>query len=820
MAYPHKFVEAKWQKFWDEKQVFKSELDPSKPKYYVLDMFPYPSGSGLHVGHPEGYTATDILARYKRTRGFSVLHPMGWDAFGLPAEQHAIQTGTHPAITTAAAIENFRRQLKMLGFSYDWTREISTCEPKYYKWTQWIFKRLYDKGLAYQKEVPVNWCPALKTVLANEEVIDGKSERGGHPVFRQPMKQWMLKITDYAERLIKDLDGLDWPEGTKELQRNWIGKSEGLQYRFPLIAADGKSAGEEIEVFTTRPDTIYGATYLVLAPEHPLVVKITTLAEKAKVAAYVDASSRKSEIARQEQTKEKTGAFTGAYATNPFNQTKIPVWVADYVMMGYGTGAIMAVPAHDVRDSEFAAAFSLRVLEVVKPLPGSAEGDGCFSGEGTSINSGEVTGLPTAEAKNRVIAMAEAAGLGKRTVNYKLRDWLFSRQRYWGEPFPVIHLDDGSKETLPDDLLPVALPDVKSYEPSGTGESPLAGVTEWLFTTDPRTGKKVRRETDTMPGSAGSSWYFLRYCDPNNESEPWSKEAEKYWMPVDLYLGGPEHAVGHLLYSRFWTKVLYDAGLVTHHEPFQRLVHQGMILGEDGEKMSKSRGNVINPDDVVSEYGADTLRLYEMFMGPLDQDKPWSTTAITGTFRFLQRAWRIFMDSPRAEASAETRDFCIVKGETPTEDDLRMTHKTIQKVTEDIEALRFNTAISQMMVFVNHFTKEGRSPRQCLKPFVQLLYPFAPHMAEELWEAIGETALLTYAPWPNFEPKYVVEDKMTIAIQVLGKTRGTVEVLVGTDQAAIEKAAREIPQVSAQLEGKTVKKLIFVQGKIMNFVVG
>jgi leucyl-tRNA synthetase len=819
MAYQHLAVEEKWQKFWDERQVFKTVLDRSKPKYYVLDMFPYPSGSGLHVGHPEGYTATDILARYKRAKGFSVLHPMGWDAFGLPAEQHAIQTGTHPAVTTDKAIENFRRQLKMLGFSYDWNREVSTADPGYYKWTQWIFKRLYDRGLAYQKEVPVNWCPALKTVLANEEVVDGKSERGGHPVFRQPMRQWMLKITDYAERLIRDLDKVDWPESTKELQRNWIGRSEGLQMRFPILEPAG-----EIEIFTTRPDTIFGATYLVLAPEHPLVAKITTPAQKAAVDSYAKVASSKSEIARQEQTKEKTGVFTGAYALNPVNDERIPIWVADYVMMGYGTGAIMAVPAHDERDFEFAKAFDLPIREVVVPTDAKENEnrkvlESAWSGEGKSVHSGFISELPTKEAKERMIQWAEANGRGTRKVNYKLRDWLFSRQRYWGEPFPILHLEDGSKETVADDLLPVALPDVKSYEPSGTGESPLAAITEWLYTTDPKTGRKLRRETDTMPGSAGSSWYFLRYCDPQNEKEAWSKEAENYWMPVDLYLGGPEHAVGHLLYARFWTKVLFDAGLITHDEPFKKLVHQGMILGEDGEKMSKSRGNVINPDDVVREFGADTLRLYEMFMGPLEQDKPWSTSAISGVHRFLMRAWRVFVDE--AKDGAETM---LVRDEAPTEDDLRITHKTIQKVTEDIENLRFNTAISQMMVWVNHFTSakngnEPRRPKSCLRPFVQLLHPFAPHMAEELWARIGEKELLSYAKWPTFDPAYVKEDSITIAIQVLGKTRGTVEVPAGADQATVEAAARKIPQVVSQLEGKSVKKVIFVPGKIMNFVV-
>ncbi len=804
MPYNHKQIESKWQKFWDENQVFKTTLDPKKPKYYILDMFPYPSGTGLHVGHPEGYTATDILARYKRTKGFSVLHPMGWDAFGLPAEQHAIQTGTHPAVTTQKAIENFRRQLKMLGFSYDWSREISTCEPSYYKWTQWIFKRLVDKGLAYKKEVPVNWCPALKTVLANDEVIDGKSERGGHPVYRQPMRQWMLKITDYAERLLKDLDGVDWPESTKELQRNWIGKSEGLQMRFPVVGSS-----EQIEIFTTRPDTLWGATYLVLAPEHPLVGTLTTAAQKAKITQYQEEASRKSEIARQEQTKEKTGVFTGSYAKNPVNDEQIPIWVADYVMMGYGTGAIMAVPAHDERDFDFAKEFNLPIREVVE-APTKVEG--CFSGEGKAINSGFITGLSTKDAKAKTIAWAEEKKIGTKKTNYKLRDWLFSRQRYWGEPFPVIYLDDGKAEVLGDDQLPVTLPAVESYEPTGTGESPLAAITSWLNTLDPKTGKKAKRETDTMPGSAGSSWYFLRFCDPTNDKEPWSKEAEKYWMPVDFYIGGAEHAVGHLLYARFWTKVLYDAGLVTHSEPFKRLYHQGMILGPDGEKMSKSRGNVINPDDVVNQYGADTLRLYEMFMGPLSQDKPWNTSAIEGVYRFLQRAWRCFVD--------DETDQLITKSAPTSDEDKKILHKTIAKVTDDIENIRFNTAISQMMMFVNHFTKLDVKPIECMKPFIQLLHPFAPHFAEELWHRIGEKEKLAHARWPDFDPALAKDSTITIAVQVLGKTRGTIEIEPTADQATAEKFAREIPGVATQLAGKTVKKVIYVQGKILNFVVG
>jgi leucyl-tRNA synthetase len=792
MAYDHKSIEPKWQKFWDDRQVFKAETGSSKPKYYALDMFPYPSSSGLHVGHPEGYTATDILSRYKRAQGFNVLHPMGWDAFGLPAEQYALQTGVHPQVTTSKAIETFRRQLKSLGFSYDWSREIATCDPGYYKWTQYIFLKLYERGLAYQKEVPVNWCPALKTVLANEEVVDGKSERGGHPVYRQPMKQWMLKITSYAERLLRDLDKLDWPESTKELQRNWIGRSEGLQATFKI---DGHS--DTFEIFTTRPDTMWGVTFMVLAPEHPLVDKITTADKRAEVQAYKAKAAQKSELARQEETKEKTGAFTGAYAINPANQKKIPIWIADYVMMGYGTGAIMAVPGHDARDRDFAAAFGLPVIQVVDESQGEEKG--------VSIDSGFITGMPTAKAKEETIRWAEKEGFGKRTIQYKLRDWLFSRQRYWGEPFPILHLEDGTKEPVPSDQLPVVLPNVQSYEPSGTGESPLGAISDWVNTVDSR-GRKLRRETDTMPGSAGSSWYFLRYIDPKNDKAPFSPEAEKYWMPVDLYLGGPEHAVGHLLYARFWTKVLFDAGLCTHDEPFKKLVHQGMILGEDGEKMSKSRGNVINPDVVVEQYGADTLRMYEMFMGPLDRDKPWSTQAIEGVYRFAQRSWRLFEEG--------------LSDVEPTADDLKITHKTIKKVTEDIEHLRFNTAISQLMVFVNHMTALKAKPKKCLRPFVQLLNPFAPHLAEELWTILGEKGVLTYEPWPKFDPAHAKDDLITIAVQVMGKTRGTIEIAPGSDQATAEELARKLDTVASQLNGKTVRKVIFVKDKILNFVVG
>jgi leucyl-tRNA synthetase len=813
MAYKPNEIEPKWQKFWEEQSVFRAETEGKKPKYYILDMFPYPSSSGLHVGHPEGYTATDIVARYKRARGMNVLHPMGWDAFGLPAEQYALQTGVHPAITTQNAIDNFRRQLQRLGFSYDWSREIATCDPQYYKWTQFIFLKLYEKGLAYQKEVPVNWCPALKTVLANEEVVDGKSERGGHPVFRVPMKQWMLKITAYAERLLSDLDTLDWPEGTKELQRHWIGKSEGLQLKF---AVTGFS--EEIEVFTTRPDTIFGVTYLILAPEHPWVEMLTSPEQKDEVLSYRSKASQKSEISRQEVVQEKTGAFTGSYAVNPINQEKIPIWIADYVLMSYGTGAVMAVPAHDERDAEFAKKFNLPIRKVVE---GQNETDEFFNGEGKTVNSGFLSGMPTREAKEAVILWAEKEKRGKRTVQYKLRDWLFSRQRYWGEPFPMMHLETGEKKPVPLDELPVVLPAVESYEPSGTGESPLGAISDWVNVRDALTGKMARRETDTMPGSAGSSWYFLRYCDPHNSNAPFSPEAEKYWLPVDLYMGGPEHAVGHLLYARFWMKVLFDAGLVSHPEPFKKLVHQGMILGEDGEKMSKSRGNVINPDHVVDKYGADTLRVYEMFMGPLERDKPWSTTAIEGVYRFLQRTWRVFIEGGSEEAgSAVQPESLAVSDAEPSLEDLKILHKTIKKVTEDIENLRFNTAISQMMIFINHMTRLQVRSKTCLKPFVQLLNPFAPHLAEELWVRLGEKSSLTHAPWPNFDPELARDQVITIAVQVMGKTRGTIELPPGSEQEVAINLAKEVASVSNHLEGKTIRKVIFVKDKILNFVVG
>jgi leucyl-tRNA synthetase len=806
MAYQPNLIEPKWQAFWDNNQTFRTEQKSLKPKYYVLDMFPYPSSTGLHVGHPEGYTATDIMARYKRAKGFNVLHPMGWDAFGLPAEQFAIKTGVHPAITTNQAIENFRRQLKMLGFSYDWSREIATCDPKYYHWTQWIFLKLYEKGLAYQKEVPVNWCPELKTVLANEEVVDGKSERGGHPVYRMPMKQWMLKITDYAEKLLEGLDKLDWPEGTKELQRNWIGKSVGLQMKFKV---DGTQ--DEFEIFTTRPDTLWGVSYMALAPEHPLVSKITTEAQLAAVKKYQEEASQKSEVARQDASKEKSGCFTGAFAINPANGEKVQIWISDYVLMTYGTGAVMAVPAHDERDFEFAKKFNLPIQTVVS---GGKEGE-CYSGDGVAINSGFIDGLKTELATAKVIEWAEKEKIGSKTIKYKLRDWLFSRQRYWGEPFPILKDQNGAIVPLKDHELPVVLPDVKSYEPTGTGESPLAGITQWREVRDEKTGELYLRETDTMPGSAGSSWYFLRYCDPMNEKQAFSSEAEKYWMPVDLYLGGDEHAVGHLLYSRFWMKVLYDCGITSHDEPFQKLVHQGMILGEDGEKMSKSRGNVINPDDVVKEYGTDTLRIYEMFMGPLEKDKPWSTTAIEGTYRFLNRSYRIFFNEGR---DGKADDLKVVDRALTPEDE-KILHATIKKVTEDIEGMRFNTAVSQMMVFVNHFTAQEQTPKAAMKIFTQLLAPFAPHLSEEFWAALGEKGSLSYTEWPSYNPDLVKSDVVTVAVQVLGKLRGTLEVQPGTAQAILEEQAKALESVAKFLEGKQIAKVIYVQNKILNFVV-
>lgn len=794
MSYDHLSIEKKWQDAWDQDKTFKAVMDKSKPKYYVLDMFPYPSSTGLHVGHPEGYTATDIVSRYKRSKGFNVLHPMGYDAFGLPAEQYAIKTGIHPKVTTDDAIVNFRKQLKMLGFSYDWDRELSTCDPKFFKWTQFIFKKLYEKGLAYQKEVAVNWCPALKTVLANEEVVDGKSERGGHPVFKKPMKQWMLKITEYADQLIEDLDKVDWPERTKEAQKNWIGKSVGAKIEFAVENFDQK-----IEVFTTRPDTLFGATFMVLAPEHPYVDQITTDAQKSAVADYKTLASQKSEIDRQ-ANQDKTGCFTGAFAVHPITQEQVPVWISDYVLMGYGTGAIMAVPAHDERDFEFATKFEIPIKRVVE-----GEGDLPFSGEGNMVNSEFLNGLNKADAIAKMIEFAEQKSFGEKQVQYKLRDWLFSRQRYWGEPFPVVHYPDGDLKLVPDNELPVLLPEVADYEPSDSGESPLGNAKEWRELED-----GGLRETDTMPGSAGSSWYFLRYCDPHNDEQAFSFEAQDYWMPVDLYLGGPEHTVGHLLYSRFWQKVLFDAGLVSHVEPFQKLIHQGMILGDDGEKMSKSRGNVVNPDDIVNEYGADALRLYEMFMGPLEKDKPWSNQGVQGVRRFLERIYRLVFDDQTGDLVAEDIELS---------DELKKSlHKTIKKVTEDIEALSFNTAISQMMILTNDLYKAKQKPKSLLKDLSVLLMPFAPHLAEEIWKALGGDGYASKAPWPEYDESLVKEDKVSIGVQVNGKMRGSIELsLEATEEEAIA-SAKEIATVLNAIGEAEIKKVIYRAGKILNII--
>ncbi len=799
MEYNFSEIEPKWQKYWEDHQTFKTLEDFSKPKYYVLDMFPYPSGAGLHVGHPEGYTATDIMARYKRMKGFNVLHPMGWDSFGLPAENHAVKTGIHPNITTQDNIKTFKRQLKMLGFSYDWDREVATSNVDYYRWTQWIFVQLYNKGLAYESHMMVNWCPNLKTVLANEEVINGKSEVGGHPVIRKPMKQWMLKITQYAERLLQDLELLDWPESVKEMQRVWIGKSEGALISFNV---EGKS--DSIQVFTSRPDTLFGATYMVLAPEHALVDVITTEAHKAEIAKYREVTALKSDLERTELNKDKSGAFTGAYAINPATQQKIPVYIADYVLNTYGTGAIMSVPAHDERDHEFALKFNLPIVEVVKG--GNVE-EAAFTEDGEHVNSDFLNGLGKTDAIKKMISWLEEKKIGSKKINYKLRDWLFSRQRYWGEPFPILKFEDGTVRCLDADELPVVLPAVEKYEPSGTGESPLATIDEWLNVVDPKTGKKAKRETNTMPQWAGSCWYYLRFCDPQNKTEPWNSKIENYWMPVDLYVGGAEHAVLHLLYSRFWHKVLYDLGLVSTKEPFHKLVNQGMILGEDGEKMSKSRGNVINPDLVVKEYGADTLRLYEMFMGPLEKTKPWSMNGVKGVYNFLNRVNRFFLDKANyiEDAKEDTSN-------------LKELHKMIKKVTEDIDNMRFNTGISQMMIFVNHIYKTGKISHLTAEKFALTLSPYAPHLAEELWSFLGHEKTLVFEKWPEFNPELAKDDLITMAVQINGKTRGTFEVAADISKEDLMAIVKADEKIAKYLAGTIVKE-IYVPGKICNFVV-
>ncbi len=871
--YDHQAIEQKWQTYWREHQPFRSAIDPAKPKFYVLDMFPYPSGAGLHVGHPKGYIATDIIARYKRMRGCNVLHPMGWDAFGLPAEQYAIKTGTHPRETTKRNIANFKRQFQALGMDYDWSREIDTTDPRYVRWTQWIFRKLYEKGLAYLAEVPVNWCPALGTVLANEEVIDGKSEIGGHPVVRVPMRQWMLRITAYAERLIDDLALVDWPESIKRMQREWVGRSEGARIFFEIAGHPERS----IEVFTTRPDTLFGSTYMVLAPEHSFVTAITTPEQRPAVEAYVEEVSRRSERSRVAELGEKTGVFTGAFAMHPVTGKPIPIWIADYVLATYGTGAIMAVPAHDARDYAFAKQMDLPVVEVVSGGDVSTE---AYTGSGTNMNSDFLDGLATPEAKTRMCDWLAQHDKGEKTVNYKLRDWLFSRQRYWGEPFPVLHLEDGTTKLVPESELPVVLPELEDFRPSGEFEMPLARVREWVEVTDPETRQKALRDTNTMPQWAGSCWYYLRFCDPHNTMEPWSKDAEQYWMPVDLYVGGAEHAVLHLLYSRFWHKVLYDLGLVHTPEPFQKLLNPGMILGHsyryfdnnlsddpafaaqaypasevrfdhetpfhdktgeevkarwvasqdvrwldgtplhptlDGlvleevtEKMSKSRGNVVNPDEIIAAHGTDALRLYEMFMGPLEKGAPWSSESIPGVARLLQRAYRLVL--------GDNEPVPVVEG-NGTPEQARLTARTIQGVTQDLEEMSFNTAISKLMVFVRDITKDGPLPRAAADSFVLLLSPFAPHLAEELWAGLGHAPSLAHQAWPTFDPALVVHEELTIPLQINGKLRSKIQVPADAKKDEILELAHRDKKLGEWLQGTTPRKVIYVEKKLVNFVV-
>lgn len=877
-SYDHHALESKWQAYWQNNRVFRTDLDPAKPKFYILDMFPYPSGAGLHVGHPKGYIATDIVSRFKRMRGFNVLHPMGWDAFGLPAEQYAIETGTHPRETTKRNIANFKRQFQALGMDYDWSREIDTTDPGYVRWTQWIFRNLYERDLAYLAEVPVNWCPALGTVLANEEVQDGKSERGGHPVIRVPLRQWMLRITAYADRLIEDLEEVDWPEPIKKMQRDWVGRSEGARILFDIA----NHPGETVEVFTTRPDTLLGATYMVLAPEHPLVKKITTADRAATVEAYVEEVGKKSERSRVAEMGEKTGVDTGASVLHPVTGKPLPIWIADYVLATYGTGAIMAVPAHDTRDFEFAKTFGLPIVEVVS---GGDVSDAAYTGEGKNVNSGFLDGLPTSQAKAKMVEWLETHGKGSKTVNYKLRDWLFSRQRYWGEPFPVLHLENGSTKLVPEEDLPVILPELDDFKPSGEFEPPLARARDWVEVVDPDTKQKAFRDTNTMPQWAGSCWYYLRFCDPHNANLPCSPEAERYWMPVDVYVGGAEHAVLHLLYSRFWHKVLYDLGLVHTKEPFQKLLNPGMILGysyryyddnlsddptvvprtfpatdirldgetavhkktgeevkarwvtakdvrrdsaglplhpsidglvleEVTEKMSKSRGNVVNPDEVIEEYGTDAMRLYEMFMGPLDKGAPWSSESIPGVHRFLQKAYRLIrgdLDEPGSLA-------VIAEGQG-TADQARLTARTIHGVTQDIEEMGLNTAISKLMVFVRDITRDGHLPRSSAEAFVLLLSPFAPHLAEELWECLGHRPSVAHQPWPTYDPALIQNTEITIPLQINGKLRSKILVPIDLEKEHIIALAREDEKLREWLQGKEPRKVIYVEKKLVNFVV-
>ena len=807
MVYNHRVIEKKWQKYWDENKTFKTLDDHTKEKFYALDMFPYPSGAGLHVGHPEGYTATDILSRYKRANGYNVLHPMGWDAFGLPAEQYALDTGNDPRDFTKTNIDTFRRQIKELGFSYDWDREVNTTDPNYYKWTQWIFKKLYEKGLAYVDEVPVNWCPALGTVLSNEEVIDGKSERGGHPVERRPMRQWVLKITDYAEKLLADLDILDWPESLKAMQRNWIGKSVGAEIDFKIEGTD-----KAFTVFTTRADTVFGVSYCVLAPEHKLVEEIVTEGQRAAVEEYLDIVKRKSDLERTDLNKDKTGVFTGAYAINPVNGEKVELWIADYVLASYGTGAVMAVPAHDERDYEFATKFNLPIKAVIED---NGEVVVPFYGDGKHINSDFINGLNNEEAITKVIEFLEENKVGRSKVTYKLRDWLFSRQRYWGEPIPIIHWEDGTMTTVPDSELPLLLPETDNIKPSGTGESPLANIEEWLNVVDPETGKKGKRETNTMPQWAGSCWYYLRYIDPHNDEMFADPEKLKYWLPVDVYIGGAEHAVLHLLYARFWHKVLYDLGLVPSREPFQKLFNQGMILaeGKDGrpEKMSKSKGNVVNPDDIIVSHGADTLRVYEMFMGPLDASIAWSENGLDGSRRFLDRVYRLFVDEETGKVNDKVQD--------KDNAELEVSYNfTVKKVSEDIEILGFNTAISQLMVFVNDCYKAEYIPRKYALGFIQLLAPFAPHLAEEMWEIYGNTESISYVPWPTFDESKLVSDTVEIVVQLMGKVKAKLDVKKDLTPAELEQIVLANEEVKELIEGKQVMKVIVVPGRLVNIV--
>lgn len=802
MNYNHNEIEKKWQDYWEEYKTFKTSDNLGQKKFYALDMFPYPSGAGLHVGHPEGYTATDIISRYKRMQGYNVLHPMGWDAFGLPAEQYALDTGNDPREFTKENIQTFKRQIKELGFSYDWDREVNTTDPEYYKWTQWIFIQLYNKGLAYVDEVAVNWCPALGTVLSNEEVVDGVSERGGHPVYRRPMKQWVLKITEYADRLLEDLDDLDWPESLKDMQRNWIGRSEGASVTFEVA-----NLNEEIEVFTTRADTIYGASFLVLSPEHELVNKITTEDKREAIEAYQKEAAKKSDLERTGLSKEKSGVFTGAYAINPLSGEEVPVWIADYVLSTYGTGAVMAVPSGDQRDYEFAKAFDLPIIEVIEGGDMTQE---AFTGDGPHINSGELNGLYNEAAIEKAVELLENKNAGSRKVNYKLRDWLFSRQRYWGEPIPVIHWEDGSMTTVPEDELPLLLPETDEIKPSGTGESPLANIDEFVNVVDEATGMKGRRETNTMPQWAGSCWYYLRYIDPNNDKMLADPEKLKHWLPVDLYIGGVEHAVLHLLYARFWHKVLFDLGVVPTKEPFQKLYNQGMILGEGNEKMSKSKGNVINPDDIVQSHGADTLRLYEMFMGPLDAAIAWSENGLDGSRRFLDRIWRLLVTENDLISSK------VVNTNSKTLD--KSYHQTVKKVTEDYNSLNFNTAISQLMVFINDCYKAEEIYKPYIEGFIKMLAPIAPHISEELWARLGHEETITYQPWPSYDESLLVDDEIEIVIQVNGKVRAKVNMPKDISKEAMEEVALGNENVKSEIAGKDIKKVIAVPKKLVNIV--